>query len=251
MKIKYKLLASGFLSLMLLSGCEKQSTEPEPTTSATASSPQQVEQVPVIESKTVAVKLPQKVFCEEDECTEYDIATVETNVPWINDYFANRVRKDAPLAFKRSKKQIASDVAESATNSNTYVVDYLNQNNQLATFILASSTYSVGAAHGMYHREYVVFDLKTHQRVMAKDLFKPEDQSKVFDAVYQANQDWLQEHGIEAGKLQPTDNFFYSPKGIVFVYPLYELGSYAEGMTELTLPYAMTQGLIKSEYLPH
>lgn len=243
-----KKIILGLSVAILLSGCQKKSVDNEQT--ASVASEQQPEQTPVIQSKTVSVKLPQQVYCEADECTEYEISTVETNVDWINDYFAKRLRKDAPLAFKRSQhEQTASDPA--SNNANTYVVDYLNQNNNLATFILASSTYSAGAAHGMYHREYVVFDLTTHKRVMAADLYKPEDQPKVLEALYLANQNWLQEHGIEQGKLEPTDNFFYSPKGIVFVYPLYELGSYAEGMTELTLPYNMAQGLIKSDYLPH
>jgi hypothetical protein len=41
-----------------------------------------------------------------------------------------------------------------------------------------------------------------------------------------------------------------SAKGVVFVYPLYELASYAEGMSELVLPYQQASGLIKAEYLP-
>ena len=242
------ILLSSLCTAMFFTGCQKQSVESEQT--ASVASEQKPEQTPVIQSKTIPVKLPQQVYCEADECTEYEVSTVETNVPWINDYFEKRIRKDIPLAFKRSTREQPASSPES-TNSNTYVVDYLSQNNNLATFILASSTYSAGAAHGMYHREYVVFDLTTHKRVMASDLYKPEDQPKVLEALYLANQNWLQEHGIEQGKLEPTDNFFYSSKGVVFVYPLYELGSYAEGMTELTLPYNMTQGLIKSDYLPH
>ncbi|MGL5403789.1 MAG: RsiV family protein, partial [Acinetobacter sp.] len=42
----------------------------------------------------------------------------------------------------------------------------------------------------------------------------------------------------------------YGVNGIVFVYPLYELASYAEGMSELTLPYYSAKKFIKSEYLP-
>lgn len=247
-KLKYSVFA---ISFGLLVGCQQKSAETEPKASVASQTQEQPDQPIVVQSKTIPVPLPQKVYCENDECTEYEIATVQTNISWINDYFASRIQKAAPLAFKKSKNQVASDAAESSINSNTYVVDYLGQNNHLATFILASSTYSAGAAHGMYHREYVVFDLTTHKRVMTSDLYKSEDEKKVFDAVYQANQTWLQEHGIEAGKLEATDNFYYSAKGIVFVYPLYELASYADGMTELTLPYDQAKGLIKPEYLIH
>ena len=43
---------------------------------------------------------------------------------------------------------------------------------------------------------------------------------------------------------------YYGANGLVFVYPLYELASYAEGMPELVLPYYATAQLIKLEYLP-
>ena len=38
-------------------------------------------------------------------------------------------------------------------------VRYLGQNYNLASFELFTYTYSAGAAHGMYHKEYVIFDL--------------------------------------------------------------------------------------------
>lgn len=256
-KTKQILMYSGLVSALLLAGCQKDTEEPKQTTASSvmASDPAQniPEVAPMIQSKTIPVKLPQKISCEADDCTEYQVSTVQTNVPWINDYFDMRIRKDVPLAFKRNLKDKdgASEVEPSKqVNSNTYAIGYLGQNNNLGTFLLASSTYSVGAAHGMYHREYIVFDLEQKKRVMVSDLFKPEDQAKVLNALYQANQNWLEEHGITSDKLQATDNFYYSPKGIVFVYPLYELGSYAEGMPELTLPFNMAQGLIKPEYLP-
>ena len=56
---------------------------------------------------------------------------------------------------------------------------------------------------------------------------------------------------MREAKLQLSDNFYYGASGIVFVYPLYELASYAEGMPELKLPYQMAKGLFKPEYLPN
>ena len=55
---------------------------------------------------------------------------------------------------------------------------------------------------------------------------------------------------ITRDKLQLSDNYYYGVNGIVFVYPLYELTSYAEGMPELKLPYQTAKDLIKPEYLP-
>ena len=103
----------------------------------------------------------------------------------------------------------------------------------------------------MYHVEYVNFDLQAKKRLALQDVLAKGAEAKVLSALYDANSMWLEEHNIERGKLQLSDNFYYGASGIVFVYPLYELASYAEGMTELNLPYQMTKGLFKPEYLPN
>lgn len=73
---------------------------------------------------------------------------------------------------------------------------------------------------------------------------------KLRDELYAANQNWLEEHNVKKDQLEVSDNYYYGVNGIVFVYPLYELASYAEGMSELTLPYYAAKQFIKAEYLP-
>ena len=75
-------------------------------------------------------------------------------------------------------------------------------------------------------------------------------EQQVLDALYDANTMWLDQHNIERSQLKLSDNFYYGANGLVFVYPLYELASYAEGMTELNLPYTELTQLVKAEYLP-
>ncbi|MBF7686838.1 RsiV family protein [Acinetobacter rathckeae] len=243
---KRSVVAGLVCGLVFMSGCQKQNSEQE--SSKTASVATTV--LPAVSAKTVDVQLPQKIYCESDECTAYTIQTVQTNQPWIDEYFLQRLKKDAPLAFAQSPHVAAKDLDERDVSKSNYSVSFLSQNYHLLTFVLESDSYAAGAAHGMYHREYVVFDLNTKKRVTMADLYAPEQQSKVYAALYQANEPWLKEHGIEAGKLEPTDNFYYGQNGIVFVYPLYELASYAEGMTELTLPYTDAKTLLHSQYLP-
>ncbi|SDB90034.1 RsiV family protein [Acinetobacter boissieri] len=235
-------------SIALISGCQKQNTEQDSAKTASVSTEKVV--LPAVSAKTVGMVLPQKVYCEADECTDYTIQTVETNLPWVNDYFSQRLTKDAPLAFSKSPRAVPKDTKEQDINQSNYTVKFVSQNYHLVTFVLESDSYSAGAAHGMYHKEYVVFDLNTKKRVTMSDLYSPDQQVKVYQALYSANESWLKEHGIEAGKLEPTDNFYYSQDGIVFVYPLYELASYAEGMTELILPYTDAKAVINSQYLP-
>lgn len=244
-----KTLVASLCICGFLAGCQPSSSTSQAESNHPAASDVKEQAVPLIQAKTVPVKLSQSIVCEEDECTNYKLMHVQSNVPWIDAYFMDRLKKDVPLAFKASSKP-ASSVTSEQVNENQYSVRYLGQNGYLASFVLDSSTYNAGAAHGMYHEDYVVFDLISKHRVTVDQLLQNGKQQQVVDTLYAANQQWLDEHQISKEKLQLSDNFYYGVHGLVFVYPLYELASYAEGMTELTLPYNQAKGLIKPQYLP-
>lgn len=243
----------GLLLMMSLTACHEGSSTQQQTQDASASSQAQSKQqdLPLIQAKTQPIILPKVEVCESDECTAYQLATVKTNVDWIDDFFLKRLKKDLPLAFNPpASEPIASQVAHITQSSSTYTVRYLGQNANMASFVIESETYNQGAAHGMHHQEYVIFDLKTKKRIMVDDLLQTQVQQKLLNALYEANQNWLTQHQVSKDKLEITDNFYFGVHGIVFVYPLYELASYADGMTELTLPYSQAKGLIHPEYLP-
>ncbi|NNP72401.1 hypothetical protein A7P53_00565 [Acinetobacter defluvii] len=236
-----------FSSFLMASGCQE---KPASSADAQASSSQaKAEQIPLIQAKVIRVELPRKQFCDDDGCTQYDLQTVKTDIAWIDDYFLNRIKKDVPIAFEKNQKTTqAADLK--GLNQNSIYVRFISQQYNLATFMIQSYTYAAGAAHGMYHNEYVTFDLSTQKRLALTDILKPNVETKVAEQLYDANANWLTQHDITREKLQLSDNYYYGSKGIVFVYPLYELASYAEGMTELTLPYLSAKDLVKAEYLP-
>ena len=251
---KHKILSCcvGALLVASLSACQKPNHQAaQQQEASSASSPSNSAALPLIEAKTQPIVLPKVEVCEKDECTAYQLMTVKTNVEWIDQFFLKRLQKDLPLAFNPpASEPTASEAQHLSQSSNTYTVRYLGQNANLASFVIESETYNQGAAHGMYHNEYVIFDLKTKKRIMLDDLLQTQVQQKLLNALYEANQNWFTEHQVDKDKLEITDNFYYGAHGIVFVYPLYELASYADGMTELTLPYSQAKGLIRSEYLP-
>ncbi|MFT4019946.1 MAG: RsiV family protein [Acinetobacter sp.] len=253
-----------FISTLLgLTACQDssktQTSENKQNTTESKANP--TAQVALITARTVAMPLKSAVVCESDECTRYELATVKTNFSWINDYFSNRLTKDAPLAFKSTTSTQATasqpvqasepaNMSEQTINQNQYKVRYLGQYQNLASFVIDSYTYNAGAAHGLYHHEYVVFDLKQKRRIMVDDLFAKDQRQAVVKALYENNEEWLRNHDITPDKFDVSDNFYYGVHGIVFVYPLYELASYAEGMSELTLPYEQAELLLKTDYLP-
>ena len=250
--LKTNLITLSLLSMMFfITACQE---KPAPQAEQNSASATNTAPTPLIIAKIERVEVPKKQFCDEDGCTQYDLQTVKSNVPWIDAYFQERMKKDVPSAFE--KDQVATHIENEAKtspkglNQNTIYVRFISQQNNLATFVIQSYTYAAGAAHGMYHNEYVTFDLNTQKRLALTDILKPNVEAKVAEQLYDANVNWLTQHDITRDKLQLSDNYFYGVRGIVFVYPLYELTSYAEGMPELSLPYQVAKDLVKAEYLP-
>lgn len=230
------------LTVVALAGCQPKQEQKATTEKV---------DIPLIHAKVVPVKLPKQKVCLEDGCTSYDLQTVETNQKWIDEYFVNRMKKAEPNAFANLTDQpVKAPADEAAQNESSTYVRFVSQNYNLATFAIQSYSYSAGAAHGMSHQEFVNFDLTNKKHITVSELLKPDMNTKLRDELYAANQNWLEEHNIKKEQLQVSDNYYYGVNGIVFVYPLYELASYAEGMSELTLPYYAAKEFVKAEYLP-
>ncbi|MFW1955278.1 RsiV family protein [Acinetobacter guillouiae] len=253
MKVNFKsgLIFLSLLSSMLMVSACQEKPAPQAEQAATAT---QHAQIPLIQARVERVNVVKKQFCDEDGCTQYDLQTVKSNVPWLDEYFLNRIKKDVPGAFEKDQNHAqAESEAQSSPkglNQNSIYVRFISQQNNLATFVIQTYTYAAGAAHGMYHNEYVTFDLTTQKRLALTDILKPNVEAKVAEQLYDANANWLIQKDITRDKLQLSDNYYYGVNGLVFVYPLYELTSYAEGMPELKLPYQVAKDLIKAEYLP-
>lgn len=220
-------------------------------------------EIPLIVSKTQPVEVMHAKYCDKKDCTAYDLQSVQTNQAWIDSYFLDRIKKTEPNAFSAERgAQVASQPKSSEATSLAAIkqnmqsesmikVRYLGQNQYLASFLMQSYSYGEGAAHGLTHDEYVNFDLRKRKRIAVDQLLKPNVEPKLLKALYDHNQTWLTQHEIKASELKLSDNYYYGVHGIVFVYPLYELASYAEGMSELTLPYDQAKLFIRAEYVPN
>ena len=247
-KMKSMVAWFGVIAIMMgLIACQQQNT-----TAAPKQVQQPDEHATVIQAKTIPVTLPQAEICEQNGCTRYDLQTIQTNVVWMNDYFLNRLKKIEPIAFEKYEgPQLDRDsLAMLGLSQSRSHVQYLGQNEKIATFILHSYQYSAGAEHGLSHDEYVNFDLTEKKRIGIKDLLIQGKDRAFVDALYQKHASWLAARQIYPESLALSDNFYYNSKGLVLVYPVYELGSYADGMVELTLPYSQLATWIKPEYLP-
>lgn len=243
------LLGSSLILALGLTACQPTQAPAEQQAQSVQA---EAQAIPLIQAKVVAVANAKKTACDREGCTQFDLQSIESNVDWLNSYFLERIQKAEPVAFSQDAEQKEKIVqnADAGMSQRSMYVRYMSQQYQWATFVMNSYSYSAGAAHGLYHVEYVNFDLKAKKRLSLQDIVQKGSEQKVLDALYEHNSIWLSNHEIEKAQFKLSDNFYYGANGIVFVYPLYELASYAEGMPELELPYNAVAGLIKPEYLP-
>ncbi len=214
--------------------------------------------LPLIHATTQQVALAKSEACQPAEsaddfatCSKYHVQTIQSNVKWIDDYFMQRLKADYVEAFDATPStKVTLDPEMPSINYATASVRFAGQHYHLANFEYFSDYFPVGAAHGMHHSDYVVFDLKSKQRLKLNDILLPASKEKLKAELYSYNSRWLEDHQISEQQLELSENFYYGSNGIVFVYPLYELASYAEGISELELPYWAAKEFIKAEYLP-
>lgn len=214
--------------------------------------------IPLIQAKVERFKPVKDEVCyaatAENEfatCTQYDLQTISSNVSWINEYFTARIKKDhAPAFDNKPAVKVTLDPEMPSVNFSGASVRYIGQNYHLATFEYLSDYYPAGAAHGMYSTDYIVFDLKQGKALTLEDILLPNILDKLTETLFTYNSSWLEDHNISAGELKLSDNFYLGATGLVFVYPVYELASYAEGETELSIPYVVLKDFVKAEYLP-
>ena len=81
-------------------------------------------------------------------------------------------------------------------------------------------------------------------------MLQKNQQAALLSLLYRYNEAWLKARHIEAEQLKLSDNFYFAAQGFTLVYPVFELGSYSDGMTELRIPYSALSDIIKPEYLP-
>jgi len=111
-----------------------------------------------------------------------------------------------------------------------------------------SYSYSYGAAHPNSWSSIVNLDLNTGEVIKLEDVVLP---SGVETFLRTAEQIFKEKHGgpdegwdYEPGNFTLAKNYAFQSKGIHFNYNPYEIGSYAQGMPSIFIPYENVQGLI-------
>lgn len=179
------------------------------------------------------------------------------------------IKNEKNALFKEYKIEVKEGfeyTEDKDINSFTYLPTWIIQNdidviyneNHFATLAFNYYQYT-GGAHGMHGITYLVLDTKTGNHMKLEDIFdkdaldilsqKMEEKAYAYVGVTDATS--LEDAGYFVDKLEVTDNFSVTGRGITFLYQHYEIGAYALGTPTFSFSWGEIKDLIKKDSSVH
>jgi hypothetical protein len=175
-------------------------------------------------------------------------ALLNIKTPVANPKTAMNTEKDHFIAAwqKDNSKLTAKDASEmgmslSVSQDENIMVMY--EDERSITLADYGSSYT-GGAHNMYSTSLICFDKKAGKKLQLQDVLTAEGIRLLpayLDRVARlqygvTNQKPLDENGFFVKQIKPSGNFYLASTGIGFLYPPYELKSFADGEINLLVP---------------
>ncbi|NEN74977.1 DUF3298 and DUF4163 domain-containing protein [Pelistega sp. NLN82] len=220
------------------------------------------------------------VFEKEEEIKhtvkdEYDIETTtvhyrvqvpETGIDWLDTLLVQVYSNtDGKLSDKVLTKEaltqqaqqefstIVDDIKKEPISGYEHIsnAEFEGQRENIVTFSHSYYSYA-GGAHGVGGINYINIDTNKKAIITLNDLIAPAQQDKLKDILWgkykgdQAEEDlFVNRKDFDFIK---NNNFYFSPAGLHFVYPVYTLGPYVEGEVELTVSWYEINALLNKDY---
>lgn len=288
--MKKTLLSTLIVSVLLLSGCDKKVVPESAALKQKDAQIQKLENTikvlkvkmsqmnpAIVAKKTVVFEKNEKITVPVDgenmtTPVGYLVSTLKTNVDWLDELLLKQLydffNQDNNIKIE-STKQLLNELndefkvdVEAVKEAPVFEIDYnlklefLGQKGNIAEFVRSGYEYS-GGAHGNYATQYINVDLNRKGVIQLNDLFSKDNQKELKNLLWDqfAANNRNSEGGVDTTyvtqkELRVPNNFYFSQKGMVFVYPLYELGPYAEGEKELILSWEQVRPLFYSDITP-
>lgn len=156
-------------------------------------------------------------------------------------------------SYREESKKMAGEEGAAFLNyeqGHTVAIRY-NKND----IVLFESLYYAyeGGAHGNYSTSMMAYDVKNKKQIQLQDIIKAD--SATLQPILEKN--FRQQLGIKPGvslstalfdeHLAMTRNFYFTEKGLGFVYNPYEIASYAQGTIHVFVPYSDLQPYLNTE----
>jgi hypothetical protein len=128
--------------------------------------------------------------------------------------------------------------------------------NQNGYLVLSMYSYAyTGGAHGNYGTSMYCFDVTARKQLSLGDLLS-------IDSITMQQlleQHYRKQYAVPAStplntrlfvkKLEPNNNFYFSPKGLGFSYAPYEIASYADGEIKVWIPFAELKPYLNADFV--
>ncbi|MFA9488356.1 MULTISPECIES: DUF3298 domain-containing protein [unclassified Mannheimia] len=232
----------------------------------------QVEIVKIFDKKEVIKHQvdPKEEFAIEESTVSSFVSLPKTNFDWLNQLLINQAydyneeagRKLKNLTeeeFKKHYEEVYQGLVESVKSKPVIGYDeyisstFIGQRNNIATFLMTHYTYT-GGAHGMHFTQYINVDLDKKAVIGLNDLISQKNQAQLKEMLWEIHsRERVDENGNYNGRgnqkeFRVSEQFYFTSSGIVFVYPPYELGAYAEGDTEVEADWHSINKLLNPDY---
>ncbi len=174
---------------------------------------------------------------------------------YVNDCIQNYLKENTEPYKKRLKQRQELDKEEKIINISFYCNQLQTQNrvvfsNHKIISIANENYFYGGGAHGVYGTYLTTIDLINFKKITFNNLFIPNYENQLGKMIRQKlNEKYSKETFFEFEKIEPTENFYLTDKGVTFIYNIYEIASYADGQFIVDLTYKEIKNLLQSNIL--
>jgi hypothetical protein len=157
--------------------------------------------------------------------------------------------KDFIQAYMNDKKHKANPDLVYTLESNASVI---RQDSSLVT-VQIDRYIETGQTHGSSHTSFLNWNSKANREIQLDSIFIPGYKgplTSVAEKIFRSEEKLgptssLKNYSFKDGKFALNNNFLITPVGIRFLYNEGEIKPYADGQTELLIPYAQIKSLLR------
>lgn len=197
-------------------------------------------------------------------CMTVDIELVKTGEVWLDDELnAYYLSPETKKFIDDSSEWTSEYFSENPDSPLSYYLlsdaELISVSDKTVQIVREDYLFDFGA-QGMPSVEFYVMDLADKKRLKLDDVLL--NSAKKSELENLLKQEFTKELKIKMGltddevqshfdfwEFNITDNFYFSPKGMTFVYIPYEIAPYAMGFTALNISKAQLKGFVKDKYI--
>ncbi len=188
---------------------------------------------------------------------------ISTNInKTIENFLANEINMsektdkaltldEAIKGFDQEYKAFKDDFSDSTQQWEALIESEVNYESENIICVTVNSYLDTGGAHGNSHVTFLNFDKKTGKLLKREDIITDEDAFKDIAKPYfekatkPLSNDESEEDMFFGEAFQLPENIGFNSGGVILLYNVYEIASYAQGITEFTIPYKEAKPFLK------